>query len=149
MLGILRFNIIISNPFVFLPIVNFTLITHHNIMACNLALHVMAIKHCFGIWQPHAVLQIRTFRMVSDFLPSIARMIRTRGWLAFSKELQWGSWGEIAKKKLNLEDIKSRIWTKSHNFYGIILGSPWFWKGKFNHSVSSVSLVLLKCFVLT
>ena len=123
MLDILRFSIIISNPFVFLPIVNFTLITHHNIMACNLALHVMAIKHCFGIWQPHAVLQIRTFRMVSDFLPSIARMIRTRGWLAFSKELQWGSWGEIAKKKKSILKISKAEFGLSPTIFTVL-----FWE---------------------
>ena len=131
MLDILRFNIIISNPFIFLPIVNFTLITRHNIMACNLALHVMAIKHCFGIQQSHAVLQIRTFRMAGDFLRSIARMIRTRGWLAFSKELQWGSWGEIAKKKSILKISKAEFGLSLTIFMVLFWGALVFEEGLF------------------
>ena len=47
-----RFNIV-SNPVLFLPIFNFTLITCHNIMACDLESHSITIKHFFGMWQPH------------------------------------------------------------------------------------------------
>ena len=34
----------------------------------------------------------------------------------------------------------------SQDIYGVVLGSHWFWKGKFNYSVLVVSL---KCLVLT
>ena len=37
------------------------LITHHNIMACNLELHAIAIKPCFGIQQPH----VRCFQKIT------------------------------------------------------------------------------------
>ena len=48
-----RFNFIISNPAIILPIFNFTLITRHDIMVCDLELHTIAIKYCFDIHQPH------------------------------------------------------------------------------------------------
>ena len=31
------------------PILNFTLITRHNFMACDLELHAISIKRCFGV----------------------------------------------------------------------------------------------------
>ena len=34
-------------------IFNFTLITCHNIVVCDLESHAIAIKHCFGMRQPH------------------------------------------------------------------------------------------------
>ena len=40
----LRLKVIISNLVIFLPIFNFTLITRHNIMACNLESHAIATK---------------------------------------------------------------------------------------------------------
>ena len=36
--------------------------------------------------------------------------------------------------------------SKSHDFYGIVVGKPWIWKRKFNHSVLIASL---KSLVLT
>ena len=45
------FNVIISNPVIFLPIFNFALITCHNIMASNLESHAI-IKCCFDMKQP-------------------------------------------------------------------------------------------------
>ena len=63
-----------------------------------------------------------------------------------------GALGKIVKKSilkiskaefgLNRELFYS---SKSQNFYGIVLGSLWFWKGKFNRWAS---IVLLKCLVL-
>ena len=47
-----RFNVIICNRVIFLLIFNFTLITSHNIMACDLESHAVAIKHCFSVRQP-------------------------------------------------------------------------------------------------
>ena len=38
---------------IFLPLFNFTLITCHNIMACNLEWHAIATKGCFGMQQPY------------------------------------------------------------------------------------------------
>ena len=46
------FNVIISNPVIFLPIFNFALITCHNIMASNLESHAITIKCCFDMKQP-------------------------------------------------------------------------------------------------
>ena len=46
------FNVIVSNPVIFLPIFNFMQITHHNIMVWDLELHTIAIKRCFGMLQP-------------------------------------------------------------------------------------------------
>ena len=48
-----RFNVIISNPAIFLAIFNFPLITNHNIMAADLESHTIAIKYCFGMRQAH------------------------------------------------------------------------------------------------
>ena len=39
------FNVIF-NPAIFFTIFNFTLITHHNIMACNLELHAITMLFC-------------------------------------------------------------------------------------------------------
>ena len=41
------------NLVIFLPTFSFMLITHHNIMACNLEWDNIAIKCCFGVRQPH------------------------------------------------------------------------------------------------
>ena len=49
-----------SNPAIFLAIINLMLITGHNIMACNLESHAIAIKCCFGMWQTHVVFSLMT-----------------------------------------------------------------------------------------
>ena len=44
MLHFSQFNVIISNPAIFLAKFSFMLITHHNIMTCNLESHAIAIN---------------------------------------------------------------------------------------------------------
>ena len=53
MLRFSRFNVIVSNPFIFLPIFNFTLTTCRSFVACHLESHAISIKCCFGMWQSH------------------------------------------------------------------------------------------------
>ena len=47
------FFAIVSNPVIFFPILDFTIIKGYNIMACNLDLYAIAIKCFFGMQQPH------------------------------------------------------------------------------------------------
>ena len=61
MLAFLQFNAIIYNPVIFLPTFYSMLITGHNIMVCNLELHAIAIKRCFGMRQSHATTGIKQF----------------------------------------------------------------------------------------
>ena len=45
----LRFNIVISDAAIFLATFNFTLITRHSIMLCDLESHTAVTKCCFGV----------------------------------------------------------------------------------------------------
>ena len=51
----------------------------------------------------------------------------------------------ISKAEFGLNEVLCYS-SKVQNFYGILLGSPWIWEGKFNYSVLNVSL---KCLLLT
>ena len=68
---LLWFNVTIPNPVIFLPIINFTLITRHNIMTYNLELHAIAIRCCFHVWQPHVLFSLMTSFMVSSHFRTI------------------------------------------------------------------------------
>ena len=88
-----------------------------------------------------SVLQIGIFRMASEFfIRAWQGWSGPGGWWVYSEDPQWGSWGKIVNKNSILrisgaefELIKVLFYScKSQNFYGMILRSPWFWKGKFN-----------------
>ena len=67
--------------------------------------------------------------------------------LAFSKTPNGGPGAKSQKKNSILKISKVLFYSsKSQDFYGIVVGNPWIWKRKFNHSVLIASL---KSLVLT
>ena len=62
-----------------------------------LAMQIWLISTCFSNSFP--MLQIKIFRMASDFSVWTEQgWSEPEGWLAFSKDPQWGFWGKITKK---------------------------------------------------
>ena len=101
----LKFNVNVSDPIIFLPIFNFTLITRHYIMVFELELCIVAIKCCFGMQQRHMQYYLQLQACVIHMQSNLYKKI------TFGTTQKWLVWAGGCSIKHLYETTTNQIWS--------------------------------------